>query len=101
MAADLECYDDAGYATLTASTLFGRTLGTFTTGTANGSLYFAGLTSLGLQGWLITAPTTSAEVCCLPTFTMANDVLSWTFTDFAVLTGNAPRVGVSGIVGIP
>lgn len=99
MAADLECYDEGGYATLTASTLFGRVLGSFYTGTNDGALYFAGLTSAGAEPWVLTQPSDVQEVACLPTFTMSGDVLSWTFTDFAVLQGNAPRVPVSGIVG--
>lgn len=100
MPADLECYDENGYATLTAGTLFGRTLGTFNTGTANGSLYFAGLTSAGAQPWMISMPLNSDFVSCSPIFTIANDVVSWTFTDFYGPGGVlATRVNCSCIVG--
>lgn len=100
MAADLECYDEGGVATLTASTLFGRTLGTFNTGTSNGALYFAGLTSAGAQPWMMSMPVSSEFVSCLPTFSIANDVVSWTFTDFYGPGGAlAVRHGCSCIVG--
>jgi hypothetical protein len=100
MAADLECYDENGYATLTASTLFGRVLGTFNTGTTNGSLYFAGLTSAGAQPWHMSFSLGSAQVSCYPQFTIANDVISWTFTDFWA-PGNslATRINTSVMVG--
>lgn len=100
MAADFECYDDNGFATLTASTLFGRTLGTFDTGTANGALYFAGLTSAGAQPWMMSMPRSSAFVSCLPIFTISGDVVSWTFTDFYGQNNVlAPRISCACIVG--
>ena len=101
MAADLECYDEEGYATLTAGTLFGRTLGTFNTGTANGSLYFAGLTSGGAEPWLMSSGTTlGGVVACMPVFTIANDTVSWTFTDFwAPGNQTAPRIACQCIIG--
>lgn len=100
MAVDLECYDENGFATLTASTLFGRTLGTFTTGTVNGSRAYPGLTTGGAVPWLFSMPVSSAFVSCLPIFTIANDTVSWTFTDFYGPDGVlAPRHGCSCIVG--
>ena len=97
--ADLECYDENGFATLTAATLFGRVLGTGSTGTTDGSAYFAGLTSSGAEYWFMTSIVAEANIRCLPRFTIANDTISWTFTDIFVGTGNAPRVGTTFIVG--
>lgn len=97
--ADLECYDENGYATLTASTLFGRVLGSGGTGTQNGSAYFPGLTTGGAEPWFMTSIVAEVNIRCLPRFTLANDTLSWTFTDINVGNGNAPRVASSFIVG--
>lgn len=100
MYADLECYDDAGYATLTAGTLFGRILGSFNTGYGDGALYFAGLSSAGAIPWFMSMPTSLETVSCLPIFGIAGDTIYWTFTDFYGL-GNAlaPRVACNCIVG--
>lgn len=100
--ADLECYDENGFVTLTAATLFGRTLASFNTGTSNGSLYVAGLTSGGAEWWFMDSPTGSDSlVSCLPEFSIANDVISWTFTDFYGPGGAyAPRYSCNVLVGI-
>lgn len=100
MAADLECFDEDGYATLTAGTLFGRTLGTFVTGTQNGSRYFAGLTSGGAEPWLMSMPQNNVLSACLPVITIANDSVSWVFNDFAGPNGQlAQRFSCTCIVG--
>lgn len=98
--ADLECYDENGFATMTAATLFGRVLGTFDTGTVDGSRYFAGLTSGGAEYWYMSSPSTSAYIRCTPRFTIANDTISWTFVDFKIGNNNVAREGLSVIVGI-
>ena len=98
--ADLECYDEAGNVTLTAATLFGRVMGTFATGTADGSRYFAGLTSAGADAWFMSAPPSGVQICVLPIFTIANDNISWRFVDFTNEQGvPAPRQSVNVIVG--
>lgn len=100
MAADLECFDENGYATLTAGTLFGRVLGTFSTGTSNGSRYFPGLTTGGAEPWSMSMPQNNVLVACLPVYTIANDTISWTFTDFAGPNGQlAQRFSATCIVG--
>lgn len=97
--ADLEVYDENGFATLTAATLFGRVLGSGATGTQDGSAYFPGLTTGGAEAWYMTSIVAEANIRCLPRFTLANDTLSWAFTDIYVGNGNAPRVATSFIVG--
>lgn len=97
--ANLECYDENGQVTLTAATLFGRVLGSFSTGTVDGSLYFPGLTSGGAEYWYMSSPVGSENIRCTPRFTIANDTISWTFTDIGVGNSKAPRVGLSVIVG--
>lgn len=85
--ADLECYDENGFATLTAGTLFGRILRTFDTGKANGSLYIAGLTSSGATPWYMTSPREDNQVASLPEFTIANDTISWVFPPLETAEG--------------
>lgn len=100
--ADLECYDEGGFVTLTAGTLFGRVLGSVNTGTTNGSAYFAGLTSSGAEPWYMSGPPTSQiKLVCLPRFTIANDTISWVFIDFITTDAqtNAPRAGCTVVVG--
>lgn len=94
---DLECYDENGFVTLTAATLFGRVLGTFDTGTQPGSRYYAGLTSLGLQAWYMTSPRVDMRDGSLPQFTIANDTISWTFPPLTNAQG-APFVSINTFV---
>lgn len=97
--ADLECYDENGQVTLNAATLFGRVLGTFSTGTSDGSRYFAGLTTSGADFWYMSSPVGNDSIRVTPRFSIANDTISWTFTDVFVGNGNAPRIGLTVIVG--
>jgi len=97
--ADLECYDENGFVTLTAATLFGRVMATVATGTANGSLYVPGLTTSGADYWYMTSIVSAPNINCLPRISIANDTISWQFVDFSMGPNNAPRLGCTIIAG--
>jgi hypothetical protein len=101
--ADLECYDENGNVTLTAATLFGRVLGSLSTGTANGSAYFPGLTTSGAEHWYMSSISglPGNNLVCIPRISIANDTVTWTFVDYAISSnGNlAPRVSSNIILG--
>lgn len=101
--ADLECYDENGNVTMSAGTLFGRVLASISTGTANGSVYVAGLTSSGAEHWYMANVPGAAgnNLVCIPYISIANDTVTWKFVDYTLSSnGNlAPRVSSYIIVG--
>ena len=102
MAADLQIFDDNGVAVLTASTLFGRVLDQFNTGTSDGSRYVPGLTSAGLQPWHFSIPSQGSSVWIqnIPRISVANDTVTWWFEQIYTVNGTlAPRFPCDVIVG--
>lgn len=100
MESGLTIYDEDGVVRLDAQTLVGRVLGSFSTGTANGSVTNA----LMLEGtpyyfcFANNAPT--GLVHCLPDVSISGATLSWVFRDFNVAGNAAARVPLSVIYGV-
>lgn len=97
MGVGLEIFDDAGGVVLDASTLVGRVLGTFDTGTVNGSFQNAALTG-GLPFYFANLNAT-ALMQCIPEITISGTTVSWVFRDYAISGGNAPRVSSTVVYG--
>lgn len=103
MPAGLEVYNADGSVSFTTDTITGRYLGSFFTGTVNGSVFVSGFA--GGSPWFFSAKGAGGDdttVVCVPFITINGTTISWSFSDFRGqgTTANAPRVGCQVFYGV-